>query len=430
MRRQIALRAFLFSVLLIALLSMLVGDAPPPGDFDTHLASLVAGERFDFVAWTVQALGLKVSEAVAAEPNYLPASEQKQIVLDTFNLLDRALELEQQIDHLFADPSQPDPHAATRQLSDQLVQVRAQLADLQPLAEEVLQEQIGIVLSAEGFAPLGQVVPPVSFHITELPGLLIVSPRDRIERKAAISLRPGLSDAAEAERIEARVAEALDVSTLVVPLGGLATFPTMIYETRNLNFVAEVGAHEWTHNYLTLRPLGATYASSPELFTMNETTANLVGKEIGDRVIERFYPERYVPPAPKPTPGPSAEPTPARDPAAFDFRAEMRATRVRVDELLAAGEVEAAEAYMEEQRKVFVAHGYVDLRKLNQAYFAFHGSYADQPGAAGADPVGPAVVELRERSASLREFLETIAWLTSFEDLQEVLAAQTAHTDS
>ena len=270
----------------------------------------------------------------------------------------------------------------------------------------------------------------MSFHITELPGLLIVSPRDRIERKAAISLRPGLSDAAEAERIEARVAEALDVSTLVVPLGGLATFPTMIYETRNLNFVAEVGAHEWTHNYLTLRPLGATYASSPELFTMNETTANLVGKEIGDRVIERFYPERYVPPAPKPTPGPSAGPTPARDPAAFDFRAEMRATRVRVDELLAAGDVEAAEAYMEERRKVFVAHGYVGLRKLNQAYFAFHGSYADQPGAAGADPVGPAVVELRERSASLREFLETIAWLTSFEDLQEVLAAQTAHADA
>ena len=45
------------------------------------------------------------------------------------------------------------------------------------------------------------------------------------------------------------------------------------------------------------------------------------------------------------------------------------------------------------------------MRKLNQAYFAFYGAYADQPGgAAGEDPVGPAVRALRERSQGLADF--------------------------
>jgi hypothetical protein len=71
---------------------------------------------------------------------------------------------------------------------------------------------------------------------------------------------------------------------------------------------------------------------------------------------------------------------------------------------------------------IFWDHGYV-IRKLNQAYFAFYGSYADSPiGPAGEDPVGAAVRELRSRSATLIEFVNRMAWLTSFEDLQKVLA--------
>jgi hypothetical protein len=76
---------------------------------------------------------------------------------------------------------------------------------------------------------------------------------------------------------------------------------------------------------------------------------------------------------------------------------------------------------MEARRQVFWENGYL-LRKLNQAYFAFHGAYADQPGgAAGEDPVGPAVRALREQSASLADFINTIAWMTSFEELLEAI---------
>ena len=96
----------------------------------------------------------------------------------------------------------------------------------------------------------------------------------------------------------------------------------------------------------------------------------------------------------------------------------MHATRVTVDALLAAGKVLEAETYMEQRRQIFVKNGYY-IRKLNQAYFAFYGAYADVPGgAAGEDPVGPAVRALRAESKSLADFLNRIAWMTSFDQLK------------
>ena len=95
----------------------------------------------------------------------------------------------------------------------------------------------------------------------------------------------------------------------------------------------------------------------------------------------------------------------------------MQATRIRVDELLAAGDVNGAEAYMEARRRIFVAEGY-PIRKLNQAYFAFHGAYATT-GAAGVSIIGEQVLELRRRSPSLAEFLRTAAQFTGAEDLAD-----------
>jgi hypothetical protein len=134
-------------------------------------------------------------------------------------------------------------------------------------------------------------------------------------------------------------------------------------------------------------------------------------------VIARYYPELVPPPTPA-----ASDSSPAEAPApVFDFRSEMHATRVYVDDLLAQGKVAEAEEYMEARRLVFWENGYA-IRKLNQAYFAFYGSYADSPiGAAGEDPVGAAVRELRADSATLIEFVNRMAWLTSFEDLQRVL---------
>jgi hypothetical protein len=75
---------------------------------------------------------------------------------------------------------------------------------------------------------------------------------------------------------------------------------------------------------------------------------------------------------------------------------------------------------MEEQRQVFWEQGY-RIRKLNQAFFAFYGAYAAEPGGAqGENPIGPMLRDIREHTSTVRDFLETVAPIINFEDLQKV----------
>jgi hypothetical protein len=386
-----------------------------------HVRAYTRSVEFDFASWTLDAVALKAQQAALGTQGYLDEAGQTQLVREYIALVAEIQGKEGELSVLHANPdaaSVAGQIAVTGTKLEQLYERRAQLA---PLAEGILQAQVSTVLSEQGFTSGGQPLPPLLFHSTPLPWALIVSPRASISQQANISLETELT-LDEHIRIEDAVAANLDVSTLVVPVGGVGTYPTMVAQTSSLNWLCEVISHEWTHNYLTWHPLGALYFDSPELTTMNETTANIVGKEIGAAVIARYYPDLAPPPAPR-TPAES-EPPPAKvEPPAFDYREEMHSTRLRVDELLAAGRVEEAEAYMEQRRLVFWEHGYI-IRKLNQAYFAFYGSYADTPtGPAGADPVGAAVRALRERSATLREFVAQMSGLTSFEGLQSLLTS-------
>jgi len=71
---------------------------------------------------------------------------------------------------------------------------------------------------------------------------------------------------------------------------------------------------------------------------------------------------------------------------------------------------------MEQKRQYLASIGYY-IRKLNQAYFAFHGTYADEP--AFISPIGLELEELRDKSTSLEGFLNTVASMTSRQDLQD-----------
>jgi hypothetical protein len=187
-----------------------------------------------------------------------------------------------------------------------------------------------------------------------------------------------------------------------------------------MDFLSNTIAHEWTHNYLTLRPLGLSYDASPDLRTMNETTASIVGKEIGLQMLAHYYPQ-FVPKPPPVQQPQNNNSQPDNSPPVFDFRKEMHITRLNVDQMLAAGKIDQAERYMEARRQIFWDNGY-QIRRLNQAYFAFNGAYADEPGgAAGEDPVGPAVRALRQQSPSLSVFLNRISWMTSLAELQKAL---------
>ena len=402
--------------ILAALLLMLSAEGPPPGRFETRARYMLAGEGFDFVGWEIRAVLGKLTYSLIAPQRYMTGQARHDFFLDYLGLVSEIQRTDSEIRRAYTDPAVTDPEAATAGLRARLVDLRAEQAARQPVAEAILEEQTAATLVRNGFGILGQEFPPVGVHFTPLPMMLIVSPRDHIEAIFQLALRHGL-DTAQQEAIERQVDSTFDVSSLVTGIGGLGAYPAMLLESDSPTWVAEVSPHEWTHHYLLFRPLGWNYDASPEARTINETVASIVGKEIGRQVVARYYPELLPPESPPVTSSP--EPQPAQPPA-FDFRAEMRATRVRVDELLAQGKVREAEIYMEWRRRVFVEHGY-EIRKLNQAYFAFYGAYADEPGAAGEDPIGPAVRRLREQSADLRAFVERVSRVTTLAELQALL---------
>ncbi len=406
--------SLLFAVILLA------QSAVTPGNEYEQIRAYTRMVEFDYVNWTINALLIKnIQESIKA-PEYMSVAEQRKVVFEYLRLLRWEDQTSAQVNQIYANPDVADPGQAASPLNKQLALIKGMEDRLKPLAEAVLQYQVSTTVAELGLGLGGQPIPPILYHATNLPYALIISPRNVIRQDADISLQPDLT-IDQITQMENAVEKSQDVSALVVPVGGVGIYPTMVMSTTDLSWLLEVVSHEWTHNFLTLHPLGALYMSSGTMRTINETTANLSGKEISRAVMARYYPE-MLPPEPALTPqgtpnAPTPTPTP-ENPNVFNFNKEMHTTRVQVDAMLQKEEIKAAEDYMEARRRFFWEHGY-QIRKLNQAYFAFYGAYNDQPGggAAGQDPVGPAVQQLRKQSKNLSAFLNRIAWVTSYPSL-------------
>lgn len=413
------------------------------------ISSLLKDHHFDYLGWEVNALAAKTAETLWGVHPYLDDTERAAWVRAYFADVAAVQALDAQIDAIYIDPAVADPANVTAELRGQRDALRADLAARQGRVEASLEGQIAAVLVEEGFGVLGQLVPPISMRFTRAPNVLIVSPRDAIKPELTMSVVPLSTDQKAA--FEAAVDAREDVSSLIIRIGGMALFPAMIEETGSLTWAVQTFSHEWFHHYMFLYPLGLSYDSG-EATRINETAADIFGREIGAKVLARYYPEtvrgtRFTPGVQ--TPGYIVHRNPLKgfestfispfsgldiflaeglNPLRisttfqFDYNAEMHETRVTVDALLAEGKVEEAEAYMEQRRVFFVENGY-PLRKLNQAYFAFYGGYQGGafPGAGGEDPIGPAVREIRTLSPSLLDFALNLRGVTDQTGLTEAL---------
>lgn len=370
--------------------------------------------EFEFVGWTFDALWSKIEQFSVSATARMSEESRQEFVVEYFDLLRESKQLQRQVESIGGDPDEAAQQGVLSDLQEKLKLAQRTLIERQPLVESILQQQATFVLAESGFGLGGRIIPPLAFEFTPLPLTLIVSPREVIQQDANIPLDANM-ELSEKISLEEQIDRALNASSLVVNIGGIGTYPTMVLESSFIAWVIDTVIHEWAHNYLTLRPLGLNYLKNSDTRTMNETTASIIGREVARQVLVRYYPD-FVPEPVEPI-----SEQPPEDPQAFNFRAEMHETRITADRLLAEGHIEQAEQYMQERRQFIWDNGY-RIRKLNQAYFAFHGAYADEPGgAAGENPVGDAVRALWDRIESPAEFLWTMSWMSDFSDLQEEL---------
>ena len=415
-------RIFRLALLMGFIAIFLQYSVPPVGDQWTEIAWIVSEHQFDYVMWELGALGAKLDSSLWGVHPFISEAERSDMVRVYFVDLEHARSLERQVELIYAQAG--NEQAGAEQAAALIIErdtLRADLANRQTLIEAILEGQVASILIDLGFGTAGQLLPPISMRFTQVPNLLIVSPRDQIRFDISINLDPLPVDQQAA--LEAEIDEAQDVSSLIVPLGGIALYPAMILETTSLSFAVETFAHEWLHHYLFAFPLGLNYDFAGEARIINETTASLFGRAVAPLVLARYYPELAASPLINP---PNLSPTMQiirfdrslyQDDLPFDPGAALHETRVTVDELLAAGEVEQAEAYMEVRRQLFVANGY-PIRKINQAYFAFYGGYqGDAQGAGGGDPIGDAVRALLTNSPSIHEWIITMRAITTRDQL-------------
>jgi hypothetical protein len=273
--------------------------------------------------------------------------------------------------------------------------------------EKRLRTQIDAALSENGIT----VFPPLNFKLEKPPHLLIISPRNKIYYLDRILLRQELSDD-DMEKIESEI-DKLGLSSLVAELGGFgATYPPIIDLDADTNFTISTVVEEWLHQYLAFRPLGFLYLldslglmQDRNVIVMNETLAGMVSDEISSQIYARYY-------------GANVGEKSAEKISGFNFNTEMRQTRRNAEQYLSQEDIEGAERYMESRRQLFLSYGY-KIRKLNQAYFAFHGIYGKSP--ASISPIRNELKLLRTKSQSLKEFLQQTSSMSSYIDLLEVL---------
>ena len=378
---------------------------------DASLNSVVKPYRFDIVAWELEVLSGELEEMLFGDEGV--SADESPVALEYFSVMEKIRALSREIEAVKSGVETGD----IASLETEMNILQEQQGALERQAEKIIEGQIRETLTQLGiFNPWDDCIgleigfPPMNFVIEEPPKVLVVSPRDNIESIREITLVTDVT-LEEIEDIEEAV-DGLGVSSLVVNVGGMATYPAFVASSASLRFTINVAIEEWLHQYLFFKPLGFMYtldllgvSRSYEIAIINETLSGMVSNEIGDILYRNYY-AKY---------DEETSQTRAAEPE-FDFNQEMRDIRRQVDEYLTRGDIELAEEFMEQKRLYLISQGYY-IRKLNQAYFAFYGTYADSP--TSIDPIGVELRTLRDKCDSVKDFLDKVALMTGRSELIE-----------
>ena len=316
------------------------------------------------------------------------------------------------------------------QSEETLVQsLTAQRNEIRDKVEERLEAEISKQVIKLDLHQSGKFIwPPIDFRFEEPPSVIVTSPRHTIRLGEVRLVVPHIPED-EKQRIEREIVENANMSAAVLRTGGLATYPNIIPYNLNLLPMLEVAAHEWLHAYLLFQPLGRAYWQNSDMTSLNETLADIAGDEIGRLTYAEITGEDIQTSIPPPSVAAEQQQQQTENEGdkvdeemsgadQFDFRQFMYETRIGADELLQQGQIDAAEDYMERRRIELLQEGYY-IRKINQAYFAFHGLYA--AGVASTSPLANQIWQLRQIAGDAGKLIKMLQTVNSWQDYLSLL---------
>lgn len=379
------------------------------------------GHGFNIVSWEIKNLPAKffykfTSSHLWRNNNLEYIAETKDLVVELEGIFVMIRETEDKINQYQSQGTSSEILLIENELK--LSKLIARKNFIRNQVEEYVESLVSKQIKDQKLSFKGlSVWPPVDFRIDSPPKLLVISPRNTIIRldEALIDSKINTMDT---ELIEKQITQNFDLSAIVIQTGGLSTYPSLVPSNVELLNLLETVAHEWLHAYLIFFPLGRSYFSGGEMLTINETLANMFGEEIGLLTfteIKNLPLEHLNESSPPKLHNKSNE----ESSPVFSYDKYMNETRKETDILLSKGLISEAEKYMENRRIELNTYGY-NVRKINQAYFAFYGSYADTPHS--TSPIYEQLLYLRKNVSTIGELVDKLKDISTHEEFESLLS--------
>ena len=293
----------------------------------------------------------------------------------------------------------------------------SEMQNLKPIVEELCERAMTKTIRLNGLkTKLDSIFPPVDISLEPPPLILVISPRDKIQIEKSVFLSPDLSNAKK-NSLENEILQKNNKSAYISNLSGLSTYPTLISNEYNSLEIFSTTAHEWLHLYWFFRPLGQNIFKSNEMRTLNETAADIAGRELGLQTYMNLNIKSDSP----------VKSNPSTSNKYPQFTKHMRETRIEVENMLRNNKIQEAEKYMEKRWWELSLAGY-NLRKINQAYFALYGIYAESAGS--ISPIGYQLREFRALVPSTGDFVKEISQISSYSEFLEELKQKKSKINS
>ena len=401
-------RRVLKSILLVVLISCLV-LIPINFSGGQTISHVISHEKHSLLLWELKFLPKKILYSISEI--IFPFDNKNIQIKKSIEIINDYIEINEQVrkyNREYEYTVISNINVETNDDRKKEIQVYInQLEQKQLVTENALEEIVSKAIKEYDISIFPKILfPPVLISIEEPPSLLILSPRNEIKLEKTILLKSN-SSIPDKYKIEETIENIENKSALITDISGLSTFPATV-KIKNLESTLSTTAHEWFHNYMIFKPLGRSYFKNDELKTINETAANIFGDEIAKYILE-IEPDKNLQ---------NSELSKRCSRPDFCFGLEMNETRSTTEKYLNEGKVYEAEEYMNKRQKLFLKNGYI-IRKLNQAYFAFHGIYADSPSSKST--VFEELTNIRKNSNSLSDFIKKIENISTENDYQQLI---------
>jgi len=242
--------------------------------------------------------------------------------------------------------------------------------------------------------------PKLRFKLDNTPNILIISPTNEIKLTYSILLKQNLT-IKEKEIIENKIEKKFNVSAIVLKIGGIAFYPSLIPKDMEHTKIINNTIHEWLHQYFSLYDLGQNIYKDNKMLALNETLVSYISEELANNIMIN-----------------ETQSTKIKTKEINSFNSEIRFTRSITDNLLSKNKIDIAEKFMLSQKNKLNDQGY-QIRKINQAYFAFYNSYGNTPQS--TNNILSKLKCIRTKNAKLNVFINKLKNINNFSKFENIL---------